>query len=162
MNKNLVHVFSRAVFFLGVIIGFALAIVMIWNQVEATHYFFDGGSYEPFRGHYCPLLLAPTATGLVTAAFQNPTDQEINFYYRAEIGRFPSTRRVEDHVAVPAHQTKTIPLLVGVNDVDLLYFIFVKINVFPNALHGSQQSVCGIRVSSIRALAGSQTPVVAL
>ena len=162
MSRKLVSVLSRIFFFLGVFVGFALAVVLIWNKVEAIHYYFKGEKYEQFNGLLCPLIIAPTEKGAVTATFTNPTEKAVNFYYRAEVSGPLSTRRVEDDIAVPAHQTKSIQLIVDANDVDLLYFIFVKINILPNSLQGAGQSVCGIRVMNILGFAGKQLPAIAL
>src|SRR6185295_13678294 len=139
MNKRPLRFWSRTVFFLGVSIGFALSGIAVWNHLEATSYFFTGVKYAPFNGLRCPVMIAPTEKSMVTAVFNNPTNEEDNFFYRAEIsGRAFSRRRVEDQIAVAPHQTKTIQLAVDANDVDLMFFIFVKISILPNSVHPSQ------------------------
>jgi len=57
---------------------------------------------------------------------------------------------------VPPNQTKTVRLAVDANDVDLMFFIFVKIGILPNALHRTQEAVCGIMVIKILGLTGAQ------
>ena len=163
MKTRLLLILSSAIFFLGVIIGLALAVITIWTRIEATRYYFTGAKYDPFTGLRCPVMIAPTEKGIVTAVFNNPTNEEDNFFYRAQIsGKAFSTRQVEDQIAVPPHQTKTIRLAVDANDVDLMFFIFVKMSILPNALHRSQEAVCGMMVVNILGLTGAQIATAAL
>lgn len=162
MNTRRLSLLRRAFFFLGVIIGFALAILTIWNRLEAMNYFFTGVKYAPFHGLQCPVIIAPTEKGIVTAVFNNPTDREDTFFYRVEISGKPSTRRVENQIAVPPHQRKSSQLTVDANDVDLLFFILVKISILPNAFHPVQEAVCGMMVVNVLGLAGSQISTIAL
>jgi hypothetical protein len=107
-------------------------------------------------------MISPTETGMITAVFKNPKDQEDNIFSRAEISGRPFTRQVENQVAVPPHQTKSIQLNVDANDVDLMFFIFVKMSVRPNALHRAQEGVCGIMVVDVLGLTGVQLSAIAL
>jgi len=162
MNRSVLRIMSRAIFFLGASLGLALAVLIIWNQMEAIHYYFNGAKYEPFNGLRCPLMIAPTEKGIATAAFNNPTNRDIKFFYRVEISGTVSARQIEDQIAVAPHQTKSVQLSVDINDVDLGFFIFVKVNILPNSLHRAEQAVCGIMVTNILALAGNHIPPAAL
>jgi hypothetical protein len=108
-------------------------------------------------------MIAPAEKGIITAVFNNPTTENDNFFYRAEIsGKAFSRRQIEDHIEVPRHRTKSIRLAVDANDVDLLFFIFVKISILPNSVHPSQEAVCGVMVVNILRLTGAQLSTVAL
>jgi hypothetical protein len=154
MNRKLLHFFAFVIFLLGILLGFSLSAIAIWNRTEAVNYFFTGAKYDPFPGLRCPAFIAPTEQATVRALFKNPTNEEDTFYYRTEISGTPSTRRLENQIAVPPHQTKSIQLTVNAQDVDLLFFIFVKVDILPNAVHSSQEAVCGIMVANILGLAG--------
>ena len=157
MNTGPLRLFSIAVFFLGVIIGIALSAIILWNRVEATRYYFTGAKYDQFHGLQCPVMIGPTEQAVVTAVFNNPTNEEDNYFYRAEIsGKAFSTRQVEDKIMVPPHQTKTVQLAVDANDVDLMFFILVKMSILPNSVHRSQEAVCGIMIINILGLTGAQ------
>lgn len=163
MNTRTLRILGRAAFFLGVIIGFVLSIIAIWNNLESTSYYFRGVKFLPFPGLRCPIMIAPTEKGIVTAVFNNPADREDNFFYRAEIsGKGSSTRQVEGQIAVPPGETKSIQLTVDVNDVDLMFFILVKMSILPNAIHKSQEAVCGIMLLNILGLTGVQISTIAL
>jgi hypothetical protein len=143
--------------------GLALSGVAVWNNLESTNYFFRGVKHAPFNGLRCPLMIAPTEKGIVTTVFNNSTDEEDKFFYRAEISKKTfSQRQIKDQIAVPPHQTKTIQLTVDANDVDLMFFIFVKISILPNSVHRSQEAVCGIMLINILGLSGAQIAAVAV
>ena len=163
MNTGLLRILSRAFFFLGVALGCTISGVAVWNNFESTSYFFAGVKQTPFNGLHCPLMLAPAEKGIITAVFNNPTTDNDDFFYRAEIsGKAFSRRQIEDHIEVPAHRTKAIRLEVDANDVDLLFFIFVKISIFPNSVHPSQEAVCGVMMANILGLTGAQISTAAL
>lgn len=163
MNTSSLRILSRAAFFVGVIMAFVLSVIAIWNNLESTSYYFRGVKYPQFPGLRCPLMIAPTETGTVSAVLDNPTDKEDNFFYRAEIsGKGYSTRQVEGQIAVPARETRSVQLTVDANDVDLLFFILVKMSILPNALHKSQEAVCGIMLVNILGLTGTQIFTIAI
>jgi hypothetical protein len=156
-------ILSRAFFFLGVTLGLILALLAIWNHVESTSYFFRGSTYAPFNGLRCPAVIGPTDKGIVTSVFHNPKDKEDVFYYRAQIsGQSSSMRTIEDKIAVPPHQTRSVQWTVDANDVDLQFFILVKITVLPNALHTAQEATCGIMFADLLGLTGVQISTAAL
>jgi hypothetical protein len=163
MNTRPFLILSRSFFFLGVAIGFALSIIVIWNNVESTNYYFTGVKYPPFKGLRCPVMIASTEKGIVSAVFNNPTNDQDNFFYRAEIsGKAFSKRKLEDQITVPPHQEKSIRFTVDAKDVDLLFFILVKITILPNSVHHSREATCGIMVTNIPGLTGSQVSITAL
>jgi hypothetical protein len=163
MSTRAFRILSRSIFFLGVVVGIALSGIAIWNNLESTSYFFTGVKYAPFNGLRCPLIIASTEKGIVTAVFNNPTGDEDKFFYRAEIsGKAFSRRQFKDQIAVPPHQRKTIQLTVDANDVDLMFFIFVKITILPNSVHPSQEAVCGTMVVNLLGRTGTQISTAAL
>jgi hypothetical protein len=149
MNTRPLFILSRAFFFLGVGLGFGLSVIAIWNNIESTSYFFRGSTFAPFHGLRCPVMIAPTENGIVTSIFRNPNDEEDVFYYRVQIsGRSSAMRTLEDKLTVPAHQTRSVQWAVDTRDVDLRFFILVKVTILPNAFHPPQEAVCGIMVAN--------------
>jgi len=163
MNTRHLIILSRASFFLGVVVGFVLSVIAIWNNLESTNYYFTGVKYASFKGLHCPQMIASTEKGIVTAVFKNPTNEEDDFFYRAEIsGKAFSTRKIEGQIAVPPHQAKNVQFTVDANDVDLLFFILVKLTILPNSVHPSQESTCGMMVANILGFTGWQVTIAAL
>ncbi len=163
MNTNPLRLLSRVSFFLGVILGLALTVVAIWNNLEATSYYFTGARYAQFPGLRCPLIMSPAEKGTVTTVFKNPSNEEDDFFYRAQVsGELFSARQLADQVAVPPRHSKTVGFSVDVNDVDLEFFILVKITILPNAVRPSQEAACGIMVVNILGLKGAQVSTLAV
>jgi hypothetical protein len=163
MSQSSRRILSYATFFFGITIGFVLSVIAIWNNLEATSYYFRGVKFPPFPGLRCPLMIAPTETGIVNAVFENPTDKEDNFSYRAEISRKGvATRQVEGQIAVPPGEERSVQLTIDENDVDLIFFILVKMSILPSALHKSQETVCGTMLVDILGLSGGQISTIAL
>jgi hypothetical protein len=137
--------------------GLILSVIAIWNNLESTSYFFTGVKHDAFKGLRCPIMIAPSERGIVTAVFNNSTNEEDNFYYRAQIsGKAFSTRTVENHITVPPHQAKSVRLTVDADDIDLLFFILIKVTILPNSVRSTQESTCGIMVANILGLTSSQ------
>lgn len=162
MNTRALRILSLAVFFLGVILAFALAVIVIWARLEAVNYYYSGIRYEPFKGLHCPIVMGPTEKGIVTIIFDNSTDQADNFFYRAEISGDVFTRQVEDQISVPPRQVRSIQVSVNTNDVDLRYFIFIKMNTLASATRPPREAVCGILVANVFGLTGTQISAIAL
>ena len=163
MNTRSFLILSRVFFFIGVVLGFARSVVAIWDNLEATDYYFTGATHAPFKGLRCPLVMAPNEEGIVSAVFNNTTNKEDTFFYRAEVsGRAFSKREIEGQIVVPAHQAKIFRFTVDANDVDLMFFILVKITILPNSIHSAQDATCGMLVTNILGLTGSQVSLITL
>ncbi len=157
MNTKPLRILSRVSFFLGVILGLALTVIAIWNNLESTSYYFTGAKYARFPGLQCPLMISPQEKGTVTATFKNPGNEQDDLLYRTEIsGQVFSTRQMEDKVTVLPHDSKTVRFSVDANDVDLEFFILVKITILPNSIHPPQEAFCGMMVVDILGLKGTQ------
>ena len=163
MNRKPLLIVSRVLFFLGVVMGVAGSVVAIWDNLESTDYYFTGVKYASFNGLQCPLIMAPTEKGTVTAVFNNSRNEEDTFYYKTEISRKAfSTRTIEDQITVPAHQAKQREFAVDINDVDLLFFILVKITILPNSIHPAREATCGTMVANLLGFTGSQVTLATL
>ena len=156
MKIKSLRILSGVIFFLGVILGFAIAIISLWGKVEALNYFFRGASYAPFQGLKCPTLMTRSETGVVSSEFDNPTDTEDNFYYKIEISNSVSPRIIKNQITVPAHQTKDVVFQVNKDDIDLQFFVFVKITISPTSSRPTRMANCGIMVLNDQMFKGKQ------
>jgi len=156
MKINSLRILGSILFFLGIISGFSIAILGTWNKVESADYFFRGATFEHFSGLRCPLLMARSETGVVAVIFDNPTDEDDDFYYKVEISGFLSPRQIEGHIPVPAHQKRSISLTVDRADIDLQFFIFAKIVISPNSTRPTRAADCGIMVLKDSRFTGGQ------
>lgn len=147
---------AAVVFLVGIFLGLALAIMVIWAALEAQTYYYTGAVYEPFNGLRCPLFMTRSEIGAIRATFDNPGDQEIAPYYKLETsGLLP--QKFEDQISVPPRASKTVAWTVDERDIDLGSFIFAQLKVLPRA-----QALCGIFVLNVPGLTGGQVFIMAL
>lgn len=154
--------FASALFLIGVLTTLALATAAAWADFEGLSYFATGAGYDSFSGLHCPILISRAETGRVSATFENQTDQEIEPYYQVEISGLAASRQLEGQITVPAHASREITWSVDAGDIDLRYFVFVKLDVLPYGGHATREATCGILVTDIAGMSGGQTLTVAL
>jgi hypothetical protein len=147
---------GTVIFVLGLLLGLALAIVVLWGDFEATSYFNSGAGYAPFGGLNCPALMSPSEVATLSATFDNPGNREIQPYYEVEISGAAASRGLEGQPQVAAHSSKTVSWTVDANDIDLGYFVMTRIDVLPFAGNPARESTCGIVVLNLLGLSGSQ------
>jgi len=162
MNIKTLRILGYILFFVGVIFSFALAVVSTWNRVEATNYYFSGATYPLFKGLHCPVMITRSEQGSVTAVFDNPVDQVDNVFYRVEISNIAAPRRIADQIAVPPHGRERLQWGISAADIDLRFFVFVKITTQPNALRPTREATCGIAVLNIPGVTGNQIFMIAM
>jgi len=156
MKITSLRILGSILFFLGIISGFSIAILGTWNKVESADYFFRGVTYEHFNGLRCPLLMMRSEIGVITVNFDNPTEDDDDFYYKAEISSFLAPRQIQGHLPVPAHQKRSIRLTVNKADIDLQFFVFAKIVISPNSTRPTRGADCGIMVLKDSKFTGGQ------
>lgn len=161
MPTKSIRTISNVIFFFGIFLGLTLAIMVIWSALEAQAYFYTGATYETFNGLDCPLFLTRSETGAITATFDNPGNAEIQPYYKVEISGL-LTRKFENQFTLAARESKSVQWTVDANDIDLGSFIFVKLNILPDADHWTRQALCGIMVLNVPGLTGEQIFIPAL
>jgi hypothetical protein len=94
--------------------------------------------------------------GVISVIFDNPTDDDDDFYYKMEISGFLSPRQIQGHIPVPAHQKRIISLPVSKADIDLQFFVFAKIVISPNSTRPTRGADCGIMVLKDSRFTGRQ------
>lgn len=148
-------IISSIIFFVGIALGLALAIVTIWPDYEAVRYFFTGAVYGQFSGLTCPALVTRSETATISASIENPWDQVAKPVYKVEISG-PLGRLLREQISIPPHQTQTVEWTVNEDDIDLGSFIFTKITVLSFVTTPTREATCGIFVINLNGLSGKQ------
>jgi hypothetical protein len=148
------HRIGTILFIVGIACGLALALSAIWGDFEAMSYFYTGAGNESFDGLRCPIIMSATSTASVSSTFDNPTEAEIQPYYEVTVSGITGPRAFEGQLAVPAHSSKSVGWQVDAGDIDLGYFVMVKVKVLPVADHSTREATCGILVLTIGGLSG--------
>ena len=152
---------SNLVFLLSIVAGLSLAVISIWADFEAVHYFFTGARYDPFRGMKCPVLASRSEAVTVSAVIENPSDRAVKPLYRVEVSG-PLGRLFREQISIPPRQTQKVEWTVNGDDVDLGYFIMTKITVLPFASLPTREAMCGIFVLNLDYLTGQQALITLL
>ncbi len=142
-------------YFLGVLVGLALAIAAAWADFEGLSYFATGAGYQPFNGLHCPVLMSHAETASVSVSFDNPTNQDLQPYYDVEISGHAASRSLEGQVAVPPHAERRVVWTVTAQDIDLGNFVFVKTDILPTPGYSTREATCGILVIDLAGLTGT-------
>ena len=147
---------GNIIFLAGIFLGLGLAMAAVWGDFEGISYFFNGAGYEAFRGLSCPILMSRSDVATISARLDNPGDTEIKPYYQVEISGAAASRGLEGQVPVAGHSSRTVRWTVDSKDIDLGYFIFVKMTILPVAGHSTREGTCGIVVLNVRGPSGGQ------
>jgi hypothetical protein len=155
MQTKSKRLIGGVIFFFGIFIGLALALVVIWGQYEASSYFFEGTSYASFNGLHCPALMTRSETGVIKAVFDNLSNQDDEPYYQMEIGGI-TPRNFEGHLSLPPHTSKSVQWTVDAGDINFGFFIFAKLDTLPDGIVPTREATCGVIILNISGLTGDQ------
>jgi hypothetical protein len=145
-------------FFLGVIVGIALEALIVWGDMEA--FLFTSGiqAEETWKSLKCPVFLTPNEQGKITAVFENPLDEEVERYARANItqGYITWTRQVESHTTVAPGAKEPIEWPIFPEDAAYGKLILYRVYVFQKRSLPSMDGKCGVVFLNIPNLTGAQ------
>jgi hypothetical protein len=147
---------GAALFLIGTVSALALAALAAWADFEGFSYFTTGAGYARFDGLNCPIVISRSETGMVQAWFDNPTDQAIQPYYQVEVSGPSAARQLEGQITVEPHASRAVTWAVDAGDIDLGFFILVKLDVLPSAGYDTREATCGILVANPGSLRGDQ------
>ncbi len=156
MQKTSRRTIGTVVFLTGLAIGLALALAPIWGDYEGMSYFSSGGAYAAFDGLRCPILAARSDVTTITATLENPGNKQVEPYYEVVISGVSATRSIDGHIVVPPHSSRTAQWTVNANDIDLGFFIMIKMDILPLPGSPAREGTCGIVVLNLGPLNGSQ------
>ncbi len=152
-SKKLVT--SSIIFFAGIALGLALAILTVWSNYEAVRYFFTGAPYGPFSGMDCPVFVTRSETATISASIFNANDQIAKPFYKVEVSG-PLGRSFKEQISIPPHQTQKVEWTVNADDIDLGSFIFSKVTVLAFIKTPTREATCGIFVVNLNGLTGKE------
>jgi hypothetical protein len=146
---------STILFFTGIAVGLALAIVSMWADYEAIRYFFTGQVYDTFSGLECPALVSRSESASIFASIRNPTDRVAQPVYKVQMSG-PLGQETREQIAIPPYETHTVEWTIDSSNIDLGSFIMAKITVVGFAGTKSREATCGIFVVNAGGLTGGQ------
>jgi hypothetical protein len=147
---------GRSLLLAGAALALVIAILVAWADFEGLSYFSSGAGYDPFDGLQCPSVMSSTEKATVLARLANPTNKDIEPHYRVDISSATQFRMLNGEVAVPAHSSREVAWTVDANDIDLGFFVLVRMAVLPVAGNATREATCGILALNMGNTTGSQ------
>lgn len=143
-------------FFLGIMLGLALSGGGVWGEIEARLYT-SFAATSGLRTLECPLMLAPAESGIVTATFDNPTDELVKPVIRLEVSHPGGARQTSQTLSLAPGAIQTAHWTVGTDDTIFSRLILVSVYQSQYRQLPSRLGSCGILVLGLFGLSGSQT-----
>lgn len=156
------RVFGLLVFFLGVLLGIFLTVSAAWADLEAIFYGFDSFGGKSLSTLHCPVFMTTTETGRVSVTLRNPEKKKIEPLLRADFSSPGPYRQVKIRLPLEPGEKKTYTWTVTKEDVDLGFFILVKVFTYAAASLPFQEATCGILVLNLPGLTGQQVLIASL
>jgi len=151
---------AALLFLAGVVLQLLLSGGLVWAEVEAALY----GIQTQYGGLSlnCPILLAPSETGLVRAAIDNSTDEDVRPVVTAEISRAGGPQSLRQTVELAPHESRVLQWPVGAADV--IFGRLILVNVFQARYSDldPRGGECGILIVHLFSLRGGEALAILL
>lgn len=144
------------IFAAGVLLGVGLTLASTWANFEADFYGFQHLATDHLSGVSCPPLLTLHEQGSVRVQATNPSAKTVNPIYRIDTSSrlAPETYQEQFSLAPGATRELTRPLNAG--NIDLGFFVFVKVYRYPAYPLPSAETACGSLVLNLPWFSGGQ------
>ncbi len=154
MQTNSTQRWGTAIFVVGLGLALLLALAAIWGDFEALSYFNTGANYASFGGLHCPVIMSRSEVAPVSATFDNPSSQPIEPYYQVKMSGLAAPRSFEKQLQLQPHSSTTVRWTVSASDIDLGWFVMVRLTVLPFAGNPARAATCGMVVLNLGGLTG--------
>jgi len=131
------------IYALGVLVGLGLAVIATWADVEANFYGFPRRANNALGGLRCPVILSRNETGVVSLRVSNPTDRTLSPSVKTEISTPILAESFLKSVRLAPGESSRLEWRVGPENIDLEYFIFVKVLVYAFYPIPDRETTCG-------------------
>ena len=143
-------------FFLGIMLGLALSGGIVWGEIEARLYT-SFSATSGLRRLECPLMLAATESGFVTATFDNPTDELVKPVVRLEVSHPGGSRQTSQTLYLAPGASQILKWTVGADAAIFGRLILVSVYQSQYSHLPSRLGYCSILVLGLFGLSGSQS-----
>lgn len=135
-----------ALYIIGACLGFLLALLAAWADVEAQTYGFYRRADQPLNGLQCPILMTAGEESKIFVRIANTTDKPLVPNVRVEISTPALADIFTQSVRLEPGESRTLAWTVGPQNIDLGNFIFASALVYAAHPLPEQQSMCGIYI----------------
>lgn len=157
-NNKLRNALTITVFTFSALVGFALLLVSVWGDVEASMFDLSHKGEQRLGTLACPVLITPQDVGEFSIKLENPLERDIMSSVRVHISSGFVSLMTEDNVKVDLAPKESKKLAWSVNPEDAAYgkMVLVKVFLFRNYPIPSKEATCGIYVIDLPHISGQQ------
>ena len=142
-------------FWVGVIVGMALAGGEVWADIEATFYGFVEMGDKPLNLR-CPVLVTAAEPGQIVSTLKNPNDKQMDLMVRTDVSGRGGIRTEYSTITLAPRGKEKARWPVTSEDVDLGFFVFARVSSFPAYPLPFRETTCGMLFVRTTALTGNQ------
>lgn len=158
-KQAITRVVAALVFSVGLLSGVLLIGASVWGDVEAA--MFDTTLMihrKRSLALHCPVFMATTETGTVSASFGNPLDRPVEFKIRTHVseGFVTLMREIDTELDLAPGETKKVAWPVNAEDAAYGHVVLVKTLLFGQYPLPARLGSCGILVLDLPCLSGNQ------
>ena len=156
MNSSTRRILGALIFALGVVAGTLLTAGLAWGGLEATLYGFERYTNNHFDGLACPLIMTRSESAIIRITVNNPSNMVITPYMTIDLSTRAAPDRQRVQVTVPPGEARELQASVSSENIDRMFFIFVKANRSASYPADTAEALCGILVLDAPGLNGTQ------
>jgi len=159
-NKFLVSL-GLILFFIGAMLGMLFFAGLTWPHLEANFYFGYSGGADTRMRLFCPHILTPKDSGVVTSAVTNKVDKPISPIIQTEISG-PIMQTLRTRPSIDPGQTLNLKWDVNADDLAYGHLIMVEVYQYSTYKTPTATANCGTLFLFLPALTGQQIYLSAL
>jgi len=154
-GKKTMRLLGILLFWVGVLLGMALATGAVWADLEAAFYGFVEMGDKPLNLK-CPVFVTAAEPGQFASTFKNPNDKQMELMVRTDVSGHGGIRTERTTVTLAPRGKEKVRWPVTPRDVDLGYFIFARVSSFPAYPLPFREATCGMLFIRTTSLSGNQ------
>ena len=154
-RRKLIRLLGILFFWVGILLGMALAGSAIWADIEAAFYGFVKMGDKPLNLR-CPTFVTAAEPGQFASTFKNPTTKQMELLVRTDVSGHSGIKTERTTVSIAPGQKEKVRWSVTSENVDLGFFVFAKVSTYPAYPLPFRETTCGMMFLKTTALTGNQ------
>ncbi|HBY08395.1 MAG TPA: hypothetical protein DEH22_11610 [Chloroflexi bacterium] len=157
--KKSFAILGGIIFFLGIILAFGLAGIMVWGDLEGSLFTTGIRSDSSLSSLNCPVIITENETSTISVVLKNPADKALERKMLANIteGYASLVREIHTDLTIPAGGKQKVEWKIKPEDAAFgQRVILFRVYVHPHASHPSLGANCGVVKLGVQGLTGKQ------
>ena len=158
-KQKILTIVGGTFFGIGIILGFILASIMVWGDLEASLFTSGNRADKSLATLKCPIVITSSETGYITAELNNPTTKPLERYLIANIseGYASLVREIRTNLPIPPEQKQKVEWKIYPEDAAFRdRVILFRVYINPRYPHPSLGANCGVVRLNVDGITGNQ------